>query len=55
MLLSTFFFMIQRVKERAIPFPHQPPTRDDNSVSVAQGDSATPGAIQAAFATGQGI
>ena len=32
-----FFFIIQRVKARAIPCPHQPPTRGDNTVSVAQG------------------
>ena len=27
-----------------IPCPHQPPTRGDNIVSVAQGGTATPGA-----------
>ena len=32
------------MKARAIPCPHQPPTRGDNTVSVAQGDTATPGA-----------
>ena len=42
----TFFFIIQRVKARAIPCPHQPPTRGDNTVSVAQGGTATPGATQ---------
>ncbi len=47
-----FFLIIQRVKARAIPCPHQPPTRGDNTVSVTQGGTATPGA---AFATGQGI
>ena len=31
-----FFFIIQRVKVRAIPCPHQPPTRGDNTVSVAK-------------------
>ena len=31
------------MKARAIPCPHQLPTRDDNTVSVAQGDTATPG------------
>ena len=31
----SFFFIIQRVKARAIPCPHQPPTRGDNTVSVA--------------------
>ncbi len=37
-----FFFIIQRVKARTIPGPHQPPTRGDNTVSVAQGGNATP-------------
>ena len=37
------FFVIQRVKARVIPCPHQPPTRGDNTVSVAQGGTATPG------------
>ena len=37
------FFFIQRVKVRAIPCPHQPPTRDDNTVSIAQGGTGTPG------------
>ena len=37
------FLIIQRVKARAIPCPHQPPTRDDNTVSVVQGGTATPG------------
>ena len=31
------------MKACAIPCPHQPPTRDDNTVSVAQGSTATPG------------
>ena len=31
---------------RAIPCPHQPPTRGDNTVSVAQGGTATPGATK---------
>ena len=44
--LHTFFFVIQRVKVRAIPCPHQPPTRGDNTISVAQGGSATPGATK---------
>ena len=39
-----FFFIIQCMKARAIPCPHQPPTRGDNTVSVAQGGTATPGA-----------
>ena len=30
------------MKERPIPCPHQPPTRGDNIVSVAQGGTATP-------------
>ena len=34
-------FIIQRVKALAIPCPHQPPTRGDNTVSVAQGGTAT--------------
>ena len=41
-----FFFIIQRVKTRAIPCPHQPPTRGDNTVSVAQGGTATSGATK---------
>ena len=43
---NIFFFSIQRVKARAIPCPHQPPTRGDNTVSVAQGGTATPGATK---------
>ena len=39
-------FILQRVKARAIPCPHQPPTRGDNTVLVAQGDTATPGATK---------
>ena len=38
-----FFFIIQHMKARVIPCPHQPPTRGDNTVSVAQGGTATPG------------
>ena len=41
-----FFSIIQRMKARAIPCPHQPPTRGDNAVLVAQGGTATPGATQ---------
>ena len=41
-----YFFIIQRMKARAIPCPHQPPTRGDNTVSVAEGGTATPGAIK---------
>ena len=37
-----YFFIIQRVKARAIPCPHQPPTRSYKIVSVAQGSIATP-------------
>ena len=40
------FFIIQHVKARAIPCPHQPPTRGDNTGSVAQGSTATPGATK---------
>ena len=29
-----------------MPCPHQPPNRDDNTVSVAQGGTATPGATK---------
>ena len=39
-------FIIQHVKARVIPCPHQPPTRGDNTVSVAQGGTATPGATK---------
>ena len=38
-----YFFFIICVKARVIPCPHQPPTRGDNTVSVAQGGTATPG------------
>ena len=41
-----FFFIIQCVKACAIPCPHQPPTRGDNTVLVAQGGTATPGATK---------
>ena len=41
-----FFFIIQRVKACAIPCPHQPPSRGDNTVSVAQDGTATPGATK---------
>ena len=40
------FFIIQRVKARAILCLHQPPTRGDNTVSVAQGSTATPRATK---------
>ena len=43
---KNFFFIIQRMKARAIPHPHQSPTRGDNTVSVAQGGTATPGATK---------
>ena len=41
-----YIYLIQHVKTGAIPCPHQPPTRGDNTVSVAQGDTATPGATK---------
>ena len=41
-----FSFIIQRVKARAIPCPHQLPTRGDNTVLVAQGGTATPGSTK---------
>ena len=41
-----FFFIIQRVKARALQCPHQPPTRGDNTVLVAQGGTGTPGATK---------
>ena len=41
-----FFFIIQRMKARVISYPHQPPTRGDNTVSEAQGGTATPDAIK---------
>ena len=34
------------MKIRAIPCPHQPPTRGDNTGLVAQGGTATPGATK---------
>ena len=34
-LWPIFFFIIQHVKARVIPCPHQPPTRGDNTISVA--------------------
>ena len=37
------------MKARAIPCPHQSSTRDDNTVSVAQGGTATPGATKQLF------
>ena len=37
------FFILQHVKAQAISCPHQPPTRGVNTVSVAQGGTATPG------------
>ena len=39
--IKFFFFIIQRVKEHTIPCPQQQPTRGDNTVSVAQGGTAT--------------
>ena len=43
---ADMFFIIQRVEARAIPRPHQPKTRGDNTVSIAQGGTATPGATE---------
>ena len=40
------FFIIQRVKAREIPFPHQPPTKGDYTVSVVQGGTDTLGATK---------
>ena len=40
------YLLLQHVKSRAIPCPHQPQTRGDNAVSVAQGGTATPGATK---------
>ena len=37
---------MQSVKARAIPCPHQPLTRGDNTVSVAQGGIGIPGATK---------
>ena len=42
-------FIIQRVKARAILCPHQPPSRGDNTVSVAQGGTGTPGSTASRF------
>ena len=44
MLLLLFFII--RVKACAIPCSHQLPTRGDNTVLVAQGGTATPGATK---------
>ena len=40
-----YIFIIQGVKARAIPChpQHQPPARGDNTISIAQGGTATPG------------
>ena len=45
-LWYNIFFIIQRVKPCTIPCRHQPPTRGDNTASVAQGGTASPGAIK---------
>ena len=37
--IYVYIFIIQRVNAHTIPCPHQPPTRGDNTVSVAQGGS----------------
>ena len=34
------------MKAFAISYPHQPPSRGDKTVSVAQGGTATPGATK---------
>ena len=36
------YIYIFKVKASVIPCPHQPPTKGDNTVSVAQGGTATP-------------
>ena len=41
-----YFFIIQRVKARALLCPHQPPTRSNNTISVARGGTAPPGATK---------
>ena len=46
MYIHIYFFIIQHVKARAIHCPHQPPTRGDNTFSVAQGGTTTPGATK---------
>ena len=43
---KNIFFIIQCVKARVIPCPHQPPTRVDDTVSVSQGGISTPGATK---------
>ena len=48
-LETHFLFIIQRVKARAVPCPHRPPNRGHNTVSVAQGGTATPGATKQLF------
>ena len=40
------FFIIRRVKARAIPWHHQSRNRGDNTVSIAQDGTATPGATK---------
>ncbi len=40
------FFFIIRVKACVIPCPHQLPTRGDKTISVAEGNTATPGATK---------
>ena len=41
-----FFFHHTTCEARAMPSPHQPLSRGDNTVSVAQGGTATPGATK---------
>ena len=41
-----YIFIIQCVKAHVIPCPHQPATKGDNTVLVAQGGSAAPDATK---------
>ena len=41
-----YSFNMQLVKSRVIPWPHKPPTRGDNTVSIAQGSTASPRAAK---------
>ena len=43
---------MKHVKARAIPCPHQLPTRGDNTVLVAHGGTATLGATKQLFPQG---
>ena len=46
MKIPLIFFFIIHVKACAMLCPHQPPTRNDNTVSVAEGSIAIPGATK---------